>query len=138
MKLSTFKACIFFIMPVAIFGCDEFCDHATQIVAAASPAEQGNPAFVGRAWVNASSGPERGTVMIFLPDRTLLMDACPGPLHISKWGLAGDHIRWLEDTVPIEAVASMPAANELRLRVVGRGQTQSYIAASPPYDCPGD
>jgi hypothetical protein len=64
------------------------------------------------------------------------MDSCFETFRLSKWGVAGDRIRWLEDTIPIEAEVSMPSKGELRLRIAGRDRDQTYIAASVPYLCP--
>lgn len=119
-----------------IGGCGEPCEDPAPILTAASLAEPQNDAFVGRAWISTSAGPERGSILVFLPDGVLLVDACPVPLRISQWGVAGNHIRWLEDTVPIEAEVSMPGQNELRLRIIGKERPESYIAATPPYVCP--
>ncbi|HKE96223.1 MAG TPA: hypothetical protein VKB34_18080 [Povalibacter sp.] len=92
--------------------------------------------FVGRAWVSTTPGRPLGTMLMFLPDRTLLMDSCFEPYRISEWGVAGDHIRWREDSIPIEAEVSMPTKDELTLRIVGQEQPQIFIAASVPYVCP--
>jgi hypothetical protein len=93
-------------------------------------------AFVDRIWVSTERGRPLGSMIIFLPNRMLLMDSCFETYRISEWGVAGDHIRWLEDTVPIEAEVSMPGKDELTLRVIGREETQTYMAASAPYVCP--
>ena len=74
--------------------------------------------------------------MIFLPNKTLLMDSCFETYRIAEWGVAGDHIRWREDTIPVEAVVSLSGPNELTLQVVGQDHPQTYIAASVPYLCP--
>lgn len=93
-------------------------------------------AFVDRVWVSAARGRPMGTMLIFLSNRTLVMDSCFETYRLSSWGVAGDHIRWLEDTVPIEAAVSLPNENELVLRIVGQDEAQTYIAASVPYVCP--
>jgi hypothetical protein len=92
-------------------------------------------AFVGRAWVSTTMGSPLGALLIFLPNKTLLMDSCFETYRIAEWGVAGDHIRWREDTIPIEAAVSLPGPNELKLQVVGQ-DPQTYIAASVPYVCP--
>jgi hypothetical protein len=74
--------------------------------------------------------------MIFLPDRTLLMDSCFETYRVSKWGVAGDRIRWLEDTVPIEAEVVTPSKDELILRIAGQQREQRYMAMTDPYTCP--
>ena len=101
-----------------------------------SLAEPFDQSFIGRAWVETSAGPDRGSIIVFLPDRTVLLADCPGNVRISTWGIADNHIRWIEDTIPIEAEVLIPNQNELRLRVVGANRPQSYVLASPPYVCP--
>jgi hypothetical protein len=64
------------------------------------------------------------------------MDSCFETFRLSKWGVAGDRIRWLEDSIPIEAAVSMRGKDELRLQIAGQDHEQSYVAASPPYVCP--
>lgn len=105
---------------------------ATVSVPAAAP----DPAFVGRVWVSTTPGSARGSIIVFLPDRTLLMDSCFETFRLSKWGVAGDRIRWLEDTIPIEASVSVRGKDELRLQIAGQDHEQSYVAASVPYVCP--
>jgi len=102
--------------------------------AAAGNDEPANPAFIGRIWRSSTSGNPLGTIMIFLPDRLLLMDSCFETFRVSQWGVAGNNIRWLEDTVPIEAEVIMPGPNELKLRVAGRDQT--FIAMTDAWTCP--
>jgi hypothetical protein len=101
-----------------------------------SLAEPFDRSFIGKAWVETSAGPDRGSIIVFLPDRTVLLADCPGRVRISTWGVAGKHIRWVEDTIPIEAEVVTPNKNELRLRVIGANRPQSYVLASPPYVCP--
>jgi hypothetical protein len=115
---------------------------AAQAAAPASSAETSeldepaNPAFIGRVWIATTPGSPRGSILVFLPDRTLLMDSCFETFRLSKWGVAGERIRWLEDTIPIEAEVATPSKDELRLRIAGRDRDQTYVAASVPYLCP--
>jgi hypothetical protein len=105
----------------------------------ASSTELGEPAdprFIGRIWISTTPGHARGSIMIFLPDRTLLMDSCFETYRISQWGAEGDRIRWVEDAIPIEATVSLPSGNELRLQLAGQDRVQSFVAASEPYVCP--
>lgn len=95
-----------------------------------------DPRFIGKIWVSTTPGHSRGSLLIFLPDRSLLMDSCFETYRISKWGAEGDRIRWIEDTIPIEAVLSMPNDDELRLQLVGQDKVQSYVTATVPYVCP--
>jgi hypothetical protein len=126
-------------MFLALCGCggdDDLSSYATSAVppagGAAAPARG---TFIGRAWV-AMSGPERGSVIAFLSDRSFLMSACPGPLQVSQWGVAGERIRWLEESVPVEAEVMLPSKDQLQLRIVGRDRPQLYVAVSPPFACP--
>ena len=95
-----------------------------------------DPRFIGRIWVSTTPGHSRGTLMVFLPDRTLLMDSCFETYRISKWGAEGDRIRWIEDTIPIEGTISMPNENELRLQIAGQDRVQSFVVAAVPTVCP--
>ena len=128
---------------LALCACSGGSQAPSQTAAAAQPppatATQGddpvNPAFIGRVWRALDRGAPLGTIMIFLPDRTLLMDSCFETYRVSKWGVAGDHIRWLEDTVPIEAEVITPSKDELILRM-GANLEQRYVAMTDPYTCP--
>ncbi|HKU12957.1 MAG TPA: hypothetical protein VJQ52_01105 [Steroidobacteraceae bacterium] len=95
-----------------------------------------NPAFIGRVWRSTERGGPLGKILVFLPDRTLLMDSCFETYRVSKWGVAGTHIRWLEDTIPIEAEVVTPGPDELILRIEGQDRDQTYIAMTDPYTCP--
>ena len=95
-----------------------------------------NPAFIGRVWRATTRGGPLGTIIVVLPDRTLLMDSCFETYRVSRWGVAGDRIRWLEDKVPIEAEVITPSKDELTLRIVGLDRNQTYIAMTDPYTCP--
>lgn len=99
-------------------------------------AEPANPAFIGRVWISTTPGSARGSIMVFLPDRTLLMDSCFETFRLSQWGVADDKIRWIEETIPIEAEVVLPSRNEMRLRIAGQDREQSYVAADVPYVCP--
>jgi hypothetical protein len=116
------------------------CDREPPAAAPAAPsaplAQPQNPDFVGKIWLSTTPGHALGTIMIFLPDRTLVMDSCHETYRLSQWGVAGQHIRWLEDTVPLEAAVEMPSKNQLILRITGLPDVQSYTTASVPYVCP--
>jgi hypothetical protein len=94
-----------------------------------------NAAFIGRVWRATERRSPLGSIIVFLPDRTLLMDSCFETYRISKWGVAGDRIRWREDTVPIEAEVITPTQDELILRI-GQDRAHHYIAITDPYTCP--
>jgi hypothetical protein len=103
---------------------------------AAQRDEPVNPAFIGRVWRSTTRGGPLGSIIVFLPDRTLLMDSCFETYRVSKWGVAGDRIRWLEDTIPIEAEVLTPSKDELTLRIAGQDRDHTYIAMTEPYTCP--
>ena len=123
---------------LALSACDSASSPAP--AAAGSVAATGTlPAggeFVGRVWVSTNRGHPLGSMIVFLPNRSLLMDSCFETYRISEWGVAGDHIRWREDSIAIEASIKMPSPDELTLQITGQNEQQTYIAASVPYVCP--
>jgi hypothetical protein len=98
--------------------------------------EPADPAFIGRVWLSTTPGSPRGSIMIFLPDRTLVQDSCFETFRLSRWGASGNLIRWIEDTLPVEAEIMLPGKDQMILRVRGVDRQQSFEAASPPYLCP--
>lgn len=92
--------------------------------------------FMGRMWISTTAPAPHGSFMIFLPDHTMLMGSCVETYRLSEWGVAGDKIRWREDTIPIEAAVTMPRRNEMRLQIAGQDHEQSFVLASAPYVCP--
>jgi hypothetical protein len=95
------------------------------------------PSFVGKVWVSVTPGHARGSILVFLPDKTVLRDSCWEVFRVSKWGIISDtRIRWIEDTIPIEAEYSQPSPDELELRPVGTNSRENYVAISVPYVCP--
>ncbi|HEY4369845.1 MAG TPA: hypothetical protein VGN07_21600 [Steroidobacteraceae bacterium] len=97
---------------------------------------EADPPFVGKVWMATTRGSARGAMLVFLPDRTLLMDSCFETYRLSKWGGNSERIRWLEDTIPIEAEVSMPNKDQLVLHISGQDHDQYFAAASAPYVCP--
>jgi hypothetical protein len=115
------------------------CDRPAQAPYPTSAAADELPAqgaFIGRVWISTTRGRPAGSMLIFLADRSLVMDSCFETYRVSRWGVAGDRIRWLEDTIPIEADVSLPGPDELRLHIVGQEQPDLYVTASIPYVCP--
>jgi hypothetical protein len=120
-------------------GCDAERTPAepAQTSSAASGSDYGLPSFVGKIWMSATFGQPRGSVRIFLPDKTLLIDSCFETYRIVEWGVVSENtIRWREDTVPVEATYEQPAPDRLTLKVAGLDEKQAYVAASAPYVCP--
>ena len=143
------SASLALLTTVALFGVGACSKEQPVAQTAASPpapaaqspdteelGEPADPRFIGRIWVSTTPGHSRGTVMIFLPDRTLLMDSCFETYRVSKWGAEGDRIRWIEDSIPIEATISLPNENELRLQLAGQDRVQSFVVATVPTVCP--
>lgn len=115
--------------------------HAPSPSTAADPAPNvqhipADGAFIGKVWMSATPGRPVGSMLIFMPDRTLVMDSCFETYRLSQWGIAKDRIRWLEDSIPIEAAVELPRPNQLILKIPGRDEDQVFVAASPPYVCP--
>ena len=112
--------------------------HQASAATAAADAKAlpGDGAFIGKVWIATTSGHALGEMVVFLPDRSLLMDSCFETYRISGWGVAGENIRWLEDSIPIEASVSFPSPEELSLHIVGQEHAKTYVSASVPYVCP--
>jgi hypothetical protein len=92
--------------------------------------------FLNRAWLGISPANVRGTVLTFLPNRTLVIISCTGKSRVTGWGVAGEHIRWLEDgTIPNEAAIELPSGNELALRIPGASEERRYVEVTPPFVC---
>jgi hypothetical protein len=102
-----------------------------------APAELADPSFIGKVWMSTTGHQPRGSMLVFLPDKTLLMDSCFETYRLSKWGIvAEDRIRWIEETIPIEAQIIVEPPHGLRLRIAGRDEDETFMAASVPYTCP--
>jgi hypothetical protein len=129
-----------FVVALMLMSTLSACNRAPRTPAASAPAAEvaqpPNTDFIGRVWIATTPGSPRGSMVVFLSDRSLLMDSCFETYRISRWGVAGDRIRWLEDTIPIEAAVSLPSKNEMTLRIAGQDREQTYVAASVPYVCP--
>ncbi len=95
--------------------------------------------MVGKVWIStdASAGP--GTLRIFLPDGTLVMDSCWETYRLAHWQ-AVDHRRleWQEDTTRIEAeiITLSGEQLQLRLRLAGEFKEETYRLARIPFVCP--
>lgn len=145
---ATLIAALMAVVLLGATGCSDSERPPTQAVAPppAAPAQEtpeleelgepADPRFIGKIWVSTTPGHSRGSLMIFLPDRSLLMTSCFETYRITKWGAAGDRIRWIEQTFPIEAIVSMPDENNLQLQLAGQDRVQSYVTATVPYVCP--
>ncbi|HMN45422.1 MAG TPA: hypothetical protein PKE27_12640 [Povalibacter sp.] len=124
---------------LALAACGNSPSPAPVAARSSAPSVDNLPAdgaFVGRVWVSTRPGRPLGSMIVFLPNRSLIMDSCFETYRISEWGVMGDTIRWREDSIPIEASVSLPSPDELTLQIVGQNEAQTYIAASVPYVCP--
>jgi hypothetical protein len=95
--------------------------------------------FVGKTWISTDSSAAPGTLRIFLPDGTLLMDSCLETYRLAKWRAIDDrHIEWQEDTARIEAEITQATADQLqlRLRLVSEVKEENYRLAQVPFVCP--
>jgi hypothetical protein len=133
------------VVPLVLLGLVAGCGkNPPAPVAATSPSAEAadessslaDLPFVGKVWISTTPGSALGSMLIFLPDRTLVIDSCFETYRLVEWGMAGGNIRWREDTIPIEAAVDMPRPNQLVLKIPGRDRAQSYITASVPYTCP--
>ena len=127
-------------MVIALSGCEQAQNTAAspqETTTHTGGADYGLPSFVGKIWMTATYGQPRGSIRIFLPDKTLLIDSCFETYRIVEWGVVSENtIRWREDTVPIEARYEQTAPDRLTLRIAGQEEEQTYVAASAPYVCP--
>jgi hypothetical protein len=102
---------------------------------------QGQSPFVGRTWRSTDASAPPGTIRIFLPDGTLLMDSCGETYRLARWtSVTGSRIAWDEDGARIEADVTQSAADvlELRLHLRSEVKVERYRLAPVPYVCPDD
>ena len=95
--------------------------------------------FVGKTWLSTDSSAPLGTIRIFLPDGTLLMDSCGETYRLARWTSMNDtRLAWEEDTARIEADVTQAAADvlELRLHLRSEVKVERYRLARVPYVCP--
>ena len=106
----------------------------TQVIA-----QPAHPPFVGRTWLSTDPSAPLGTLRIFLPDGTLVMDSCGETYRLAQWRAIGEgRIEWQEDTERIEAEVAQSAPDQLRLRLRLRSEIkeESYRLAHVPFVCP--
>ena len=100
---------------------------------------QDQSSFVGRTWLSTDASAALGTIRVFLPDGTLLMDSCGETYRLAHWTSINDpRIAWEEDGARIEADVAQPAADtlELRLHLRSEVKVERYRLARVPYVCP--
>jgi hypothetical protein len=97
------------------------------------------PSFVGKTWLSTNASAPPGTIRVFLPDGTLLMDSCGETYRLARWSSMNDtRIAWEEDGAGIEADVTQAAAGvlELRLHLKSELKVEHYRLAQVPYVCP--
>ena len=131
------KAFLILAGGAALNGCNQRPAATTPPQPPRTGADYALPAFVGKIWMSTTRGQPLGSIRIFLPDKTLLMDSCFETFRIVEWGvISEDTIRWREDAIPIEAQYVQPTADPLHLRIAGISEEETYVTASVPYVCP--
>ncbi|HEU4603609.1 MAG TPA: hypothetical protein VFS24_16665 [Steroidobacteraceae bacterium] len=117
---------------LVLAGCQKACPPAPP----PPPSAEGLPGFVNTAWVATSAG-KRGSILVFLPDKTVVIDSCGGGFLVSQWGIISDNrIRVAEGAVPTEYEYSQSGAEVLELKPVGSNEPDTYVRAVVPYKCP--
>ena len=95
--------------------------------------------LVGKTWLSTDASAALGTIRVFLPDGTLLMDSCGETYRLARWTSVTDsRIAWEEDGARIEADVAQGAADvlELRLHLRSEVKIERYRLAQVPYVCP--
>src|SRR5262245_41398998 len=88
-------------------------------------AQRSEPSFVGKVWVSTDKSAVIGTMRIFLPDGSLVMDSCWETYRLARWkSLDGGRIEWDEDGARIEAAVLQAGADRLQLRLQLKGETK--------------
>jgi len=139
MQARQWVRCCFGAGLLMLAACGQRTAAPRQAAPAQPAAELGQPAdpsFIGRVWLDTTPGSARGSIMIFLEDRTLVQDSCFETFRLSKWGAEGNLIRWQEDSLPVEAEIVLPRPDQLILKVRGLEREQSFVTPSVPYLCP--
>lgn len=95
--------------------------------------------LVGKVWVSTDASAAPGTLRIFLPDGSLVMDSCWETYRLAPWRRIDERrIEWTEDTARIEAEITQ-LTNErlqLRLQLTGGPKDETYRPAQVPTVCP--
>ena len=97
------------------------------------------PQFVGKVWLATDPSAAPGTLRIFLPNGTLLMDSCGETYRLAEWRTVGERrLEWTEDTARIAAEITRLTDDELQLRLLllGGVKNETYRLAKVPYVCP--
>jgi hypothetical protein len=101
--------------------------------------EEAQPSFVGKVWMSTDTAAAPGTLRIFLPNGTLVMDSCWETYQLAQWqSVDGRRIEWHEGPAKIEAEVAQVTDERLllRLQLVGETKEEAYRAAQIPFICP--
>ena len=97
------------------------------------------PNFVGKAWVATDTAAAPGSLRMFLPDGTLVMNSCVESYRLSRWRLVeGRRIEWQEDAARIQADVTEVGRDQLKLRLHlgAEVKEENYRLAPVPFTCP--
>ena len=97
------------------------------------------PTFVGKTWMSTDPSAAPGTLRIFLPDGTLVMDSCGETYRLARWRAVDERrIEWHEDSARIEAEVTRVGSEQLQLRMhlVRELKEENYRLAPVPFLCP--
>ncbi|HYN08919.1 MAG TPA: hypothetical protein VES67_16170 [Vicinamibacterales bacterium] len=97
------------------------------------------PPYVGKIWIATDALAAPGTMRIFLPDQSLVMDSCGETYRLARWRAIDERrIEWTEDTSRIEAEIAIATADrlQLRLRLAREMKEENYRPAQVPFVCP--
>ena len=100
---------------------------------------EAQPPFVGKTWLSTDPSAAPGTLRIFLPDGTLVMDSCGETYRLARWRSIDERrVEWQEDTARIEAEVAQAGADQLQLRLhlVSETKEETYRLAPVPFVCP--
>ena len=105
---------------------------------------QENPAsvsvqnFIGKTWLSTDASAAAGTLRVFLPDGTLVMDSCVETYRLARWRLVGRRVEWDEDGARIQAEVSQVTRDQLKLRMNlgGEIKEENYRLARGAFTCP--
>ena len=106
---------------------------------ARTASREAQPPLVGKPWVSTDSSAAPGTLRIFLPDGTLVMDSCGETYRLARWRAIDERrIEWQEDSARIEADVTQLSSDQLQLRVhlVRELKEENYRLARVPFACP--
>lgn len=130
------RTCLALLALFLLYGCQP---HEAPAARATEADASAAPPFVGKAWVGQDAEAPPGTLRIFLPDGTLVMDSCFETYRLAEWRMApGGRMVIVEEGVeiPAEILSASGAELKLRLTLVDGTKEETYRPAPVPYVCP--